>query len=214
MNKTSQNKPLRIAVLASGSGTNLQAIIDAIQTGTLNARIVCVISDFEHAKAIERAEKYSIPAYFISGEPYKTKLEGEAEHKYIECLKKHNAEVIALAGFLRIVKSNLLRIFRHRIINIHPSLLPSFPGVESWAQAINYGVKITGCTVHIVDEGTDTGPIIIQKPVPVLDKDTPQTLHSRIQVQEHIAYSEALQLIAERRLLIKGRYVHILPSRE
>lgn len=204
-------EPMKIGVLASGSGTNLQAIIDAIDSGSLNAEIVCVISDLENARAMERSRKKGIPTFFISGEPFKTKLEGKAEEEYLKCLEEHQTQVIALAGFMRIVKSRVLRTYKNRILNIHPSLLPAFPGVESWTQALNYGVKITGCTVHIVDEGTDTGPIIIQKSVPILENDTPESLHARIQEQEHLAYPEALQLIAEGRLSVKSRRVYIEP---
>ncbi len=213
MQKEAQKrKPLKIGVLASGSGTNLQAIIDAIDSGALHAEVVCVISDIKNARAMERSRKRKIPTYFISGEPFQTKLEGRAEEEYLKRLEKHQTQVVALAGFMRIVKSGLLQAYKHRILNIHPSLLPAFPGVESWTQAINYGVKITGCTVHIVDEGTDTGPIIIQKSVPVLEDDTPESLHARIQKQEHKAYPDALQLIAEGRLSVKGRRVNIAPG--
>ncbi len=214
MKKESQNrKPLKIGVLASGAGTNLQAIINAIDSGALNAQIVCVISDMESARAMERSRKREIPTYFISGDPFQTKLAGKAEEEYLKCLEKHQVQVVALAGFMRIVKSNILKAYKNRILNIHPSLLPAFPGVESWTQALNYGVKITGCTVHLVDEGTDTGPIIIQKSVPILEDDTTESLHARIQKQEHLAYPEALQLIAEGRLSVKGRRVYVEPER-
>lgn len=194
----SKSQPLRIAVLGSGKGSNCQSIIDAIAAGTLNARIVCVLSDVENAYILERARKHGITAMHVSAAPFKTKLEGEAERKYIETLKQYQAEVIVLAGFMRILKKGLLDAYTQRILNIHPSLLPAFPGVESWKQALNYGVKITGCTVHFVDAGTDTGPIIVQRSVPVLDGDTPETLHARIQAEEHIAYPEALRHLAER----------------
>ena len=203
--KTPNLAPLRVGVLGSGKGSNLQAIIDAIEAGTLNAKVVCVIADVETAFILERARKYGIPAEFIAGAPFKTKLEGDAEQKYIQTLRRYGAEVIALAGFMRIVKPGLLRAFAGRILNIHPSLLPAFPGVESWKQALEYGAKIAGCTVHIVDEGTDTGPIIVQRAVPILDNDTPETLHARVQVQEHLAYPQALQLFAEKRVTVAGR---------
>jgi len=199
--------PLPIGVLGSGKGTNLQAIVDAIEAGKLDARVVCVISDVEDAFIMERARKHGIPAEFISAAPFKTKLDGEAEQKYLEALKRYGAKAIALAGFMRIVKKGLLSAFPGRILNIHPSLLPAFPGMESWKQALDYGVKVTGCTVHLVDPCMDTGPIIIQKTVPVLDDDTPESLHARIQVQEHTAYPEALQLLAEGRMSVHGRHV-------
>jgi phosphoribosylglycinamide formyltransferase 1 len=203
-------KSLAVAILGSGKGTNAQAIIDAIQAGRLNARVVCVLSDVENAFLLERARRHGIPAEFISGAPFQTKLEGAAEQQYLAALQRYGAEVIALAGFMRIIKKGLLSAFPHRILNIHPALLPAFPGMESWKQALDYGAKVAGCTVHFVDEGTDTGPIILQKVVPVLDDDTPQTLHARIQEQEHTAFPEALQWLAEQRVRVEGRKVRLL----
>jgi phosphoribosylglycinamide formyltransferase 1 len=204
--------PLRIAVLGSGKGSNCQSILDAISAGTLNGRVVCVLSDVENAYILERARNAGVPAEFVSAAPFKTKLEGEAERKYIEHLHRYGAEVIALAGFMRIVKSGLLHAFPHRILNIHPALLPAFPGTESWKQALDYGAKVAGCTVHIVDSGTDTGPIILQRAVPILEDDTPQTLHARIQIEEHAAFPAALQLFAERRIRVEGRRVRVLDA--
>ena len=189
-------KTLKLAVLGSGRGSNCQSLIDAIREGALKAEIVCVISDVENAYILERARKHGIPAYYVSAAPFKTRLDGEGERKYVAILQKHGAEVIALAGFMRVVKQGLLNAFPGAVINIHPSLLPSFPGLEAWKQALARGVKVTGCTVHFVDSGVDTGPIIVQKAVPVLKGDTPETLHARIQEQEHIAYPEAVRLIA------------------
>ncbi len=191
--------PLSIAVLGSGQGSNFQAITDAIQNGLLNARIVCVLSDVPDAFILERARRIGIPAEIIDPAPYKTRLDGAAELKTIACLRRHGTELVVLAGFMRMLKTRLLKAFSARIINIHPSLLPAFPGLASWKQALDYGVKITGCTVHFVDIGMDTGPIILQKTVPVLDDDTPATLHARIQEQEHIAYPEAIRLIIANR---------------
>lgn len=190
--------PVRIAVLGSGSGTNFQAILDAIDKGELDAKVVCVLSDVEDAFILERARQHDIPAYFISAASFKTKLEGEAEEAYLDVLARHDTELIALAGFMRIVKQGLLEAYAGRMLNIHPSLLPAFPGLHSWKQAVDYGVKVSGCTVHIVDAGTDTGPILIQRTVPVLPDDTADTLHARIQVEEHKAYPEALQLVGAR----------------
>ena len=191
-------QPLRIAVLGSGKGSNCQSIIDAIATEKLNATVVCVISDVENAGILDRAKQHGIPAKFISAAPFKTKLADEAEQNYLATLKKYNAQIIVLAGFMRIIKKGLLNAFPQKILNIHPSLLPAFPGMESWKQALRYGVKITGCTVHFVDEGMDTGPIIIQRSVPVLDNDTAESLHARMQIEEHIAYPEAIrQLIRD-----------------
>ncbi len=207
MERLPTSSPLRIAVLGSGSGSNCQSIIDAVEAGTLDARIVCVIADVENAPILARAERHGIPAYYVSGAPYRTRIEGEAESRYIDQLRRHDAQLIALAGFMRILKRGLLDAFAGRIINIHPSLLPSFPGLHGWTQALDYGARVAGCTVHFVDAGTDTGPIIVQRAVPVLDDDTPESLHARIQAEEHQAYPEALRLIAAGALRIHGRRV-------
>lgn len=206
-----QSKPLDVAIIGSGKGSNAQAIFDAIAAGRLKARVVCVLSDVEDAFILERARRQGVPAEFISGAPFRTKLEGEAERRYLAALRRYGAEAIALAGFMRIIKPGLLAAFPNRILNIHPALLPAFPGTESWTQALNYGAKVAGCTVHLVDAGTDTGPILIQKAVPVLEGDTPATLHARIQEQEHVAFPEALQLLADGRVRVEGRVVHIAP---
>jgi len=203
----STDSSLKVSVLGSGNGSNCQAIIDAIEQGRLRATVACVVSDVEDAPILERARRHGIPAYFVSGAPFKTKLEGDAEQRYIDTLRQHGTEIVALAGFMRIVKPPLLAAFPQHVINIHPALLPAFPGKQSWKQALEHGVKITGCTVHIVDEGTDTGPIIVQRAVPILENDTPESLHARIQVEEHMAYPEALQQFADDRARIKGRRV-------
>lgn len=202
--------PLKIAVLGSGKGSNAQSIIDAIASGTLNARIVCVLSDVKDAFILERARRHNIPARYISAEPFKTKLDGEAERTYVGALREAGADVVALAGFMRIIKPGLLKAFEGRVINIHPSLLPAFPGLEAWKQALDYGVKVAGCTVHIVDSGTDTGPILVQRAVPVKEGDTPEALHARIQEQEHLAYPEALRLIAGGSVRVHGRRIAVL----
>ena len=200
---------LSLAILGSGKGSNAQSIMDAIDTGKLSARIVCVLSDVPDAFILERARNRGIPAEYVDCAPFKTKLDGAAEQKTIGLLKRYGADFIALAGFMRMVKPGLLQAFPHRIINIHPALLPSFPGLASWKQALDYGAKVAGCTVHFIDEGMDTGPIIVQRSVPILDHDTPESLHARIQEQEHVAYPQALQWIAEGRLRIEGRRVHV-----
>ncbi len=199
--------PLLIGVLGSGSGSNMQSIQDAIEAGTLNAKIVCVIADVPGAKILDRARRHGIPCDYLDPAPWKTKLEGPAEDRYIEYLQAHGAEVVVLAGFMRIVKPKLLAAFPNCVLNIHPALLPAFPGVAAWKQALDYGVKVAGVTVHFVDAGTDSGPIIVQRAVPVLDGDTPETLHARIQVEEHIAYPEALRLLAAGKLTLSGRRV-------
>jgi phosphoribosylglycinamide formyltransferase-1 len=202
---------LKIAIVGSGKGSNAQAIFDAIAARRLNAQVVCVLSDVENAFILERARQQGVVAEYISATPYKTKLDGEGEARYLDALRRYGAEVVVLAGFMRIIKGGLLAAFPNRIINLHPALLPAFPGMESWTQALEYGAKVAGCTVHFVDAGTDTGPIILQKVVPILDADTPDSLHARIQVQEHIALPEALGLLAERRLEVSGRRVKLRP---
>ncbi|OVE76375.1 phosphoribosylglycinamide formyltransferase [bacterium E08(2017)] len=203
------SEKLKIAVLGSGKGSNCQSIIDAIEAGSLNAEVVCVISDVEGAGILERAEKHGITAKYMSAAPFKTKLEGEGEQAYIDFMKECGADTVVLAGFMRMIKQGLLDAFPMRVLNIHPSLLPAFPGMESWKQALDYGTKVAGCTVHFVDIGMDTGPIIVQKTVPVESDDTAETLHARMQVQEHIAYPEALRLISEGKLQVEGRRVLI-----
>ncbi|MBM4156351.1 MAG: phosphoribosylglycinamide formyltransferase [Lentisphaerae bacterium] len=198
---------LSLAVMGSGKGSNFQSILDAIREGRLEARVACVLSDVADAFILERARGAGVPAIHVDGAPFKTKLEGVAEDRVLRILRDHGADSIALAGFMRIVKPKLIGAFRHRMVNIHPSLLPAFPGLHAWKQALEYGARVAGCTVHFVDEGTDTGPIIVQRPVGVLDTDTPETLHARIQEQEHLAYPEALQLLSAGRLRVEGRRV-------
>ena len=200
---------LKLAVLGSGAGSNMQSIVDAIEAGTLDAEIVCVLADVPDAKILERAARHNIPAQYLSCAPFKTKLEGEAEENYIRVMKEAGADTVVLAGFMRIVKPGLLAAFPNRVLNIHPALLPAFPGLHSWKQALDYGCRVAGCTVHFVDAGTDSGPIIVQRCVPVEPGDTPESLHARIQVQEHLAYPEALRLLAAGRLTIDGRRVLI-----
>ena len=200
---------LKLAVLGSGSGSNMQSIVDAIEAGTLDAEVVCVLSDVEDAYILERAKKHNLPGRFVSCAPFKTKLDGEAQDEYIRIMKDAGADTVVLAGFMRIVKQGLLDAFPNRVLNIHPAILPAFPGLHSWTQALDYGAKVAGVTVHFVDLGTDSGPIIVQKCVPVEEDDTPESLHARIQVQEHIAFPEALRYLSEGKLRIEGRRVHI-----
>ena len=198
---------LKLAIFGSGSGTNCQAIIDAVEAGKLDAEIKCVLSDVADATILERARKHNIPAIWFDCAPFKTKLDGEGELKVLKILEKHDVDYIALAGFMRIVKEGLLNAYSGRIINIHPSLLPSFPGLDSGKQAYDYGVKFTGCTVHFVDAGVDSGSIINQKCVAIEDSDTLDSLMEKIHAQEHIAYPEALQWIAEGRINFEGRRI-------
>ena len=200
---------LHLGVLGSGAGSNMQSIVDAIAAGGLDAEIRLVLADFPDAKILERAERHGIPHRYLDCAPWKTKLEGPAEDLCIELLKAAGVDTVVLAGFMRIVKPKLLEAFPNRVINIHPALLPAFPGIHSWTQALDYGCKVAGVTVHFVDAGTDSGPILVQKAVPVLEDDTPETLHARIQVQEHLAFPEALNILAKGNYRIEGRRVRI-----
>ena len=203
---------LKIGVLGSGSGSNMQSIVDEIEAGRLDAEVRVVLADVPDAKILDRAKRHGIPCQYRDCAPWKTKLEGPAEDRCIEILKDAGVDTVVLAGFMRIVKPKLLAAFPNRVLNIHPALLPAFPGVHSWTQARDYGCKVAGVTVHFVDGGTDTGPIIVQKAVPVLEDDTPETLHARIQVEEHKAFPEALALLAAGRLSVQGRRVRIDPA--
>jgi phosphoribosylglycinamide formyltransferase-1 len=185
-----------LGVLGSGSGSNMQAILDAIDAGTLDARISLVLSDNPGAFILERARSRGIATGVIDCRGYRTKFPEEAQQETADRLIAAGVELVCLAGFLRLVKRPLLEAFPDRILNIHPALLPAFPGLESWKQALDAGVSETGCTVHYVDEGMDTGPVILQEKVPVLPGDTPESLHARIQVAEHRLYPAAIQLAA------------------
>ena len=201
-------KKISLGVLVSGGGTNLQSIIDNCQSKKIDAEIKVVVSDTADAYALTRAEKAGIPTAIHRRNDYSSKKDFEGA--MIESLQSHGAQLICLAGFMRIISPDFLRTFPNRVINIHPALLPSFPGLHGQKQAFDYGVKVSGCTVHFVDEGTDTGPIIIQTAVPVKEGDTEETLAARILEQEHRIYSEAIQHYAEGRLEIKGRRVVIV----
>lgn len=198
---------ISLGVLASGRGSNLQAIIDEIEADRLDATVRIVIVDNPNAYAIERAKRHSIehlclnPKGFASGDEFFEKIAGE--------LKIRGVDLVILAGFMRIVRKPLVDAFPDRIMNIHPALLPSFPGLHSQKQAGDYGVRITGCTVHFVDEGMDTGPVIIQAAVPVMPDDSEDTLAGRILRLEHRIYPEAIRLYAEGRLKVEGRKVMV-----
>jgi len=199
-------KKVKLGVLVSGRGSNLQAIIDNIEEGRLSAEIALVISDQPDAFSLERARKHNIPAVHVSAKGYKGRRE-EYDALLVKELQKHDVELVCLAGFMRIITPVLLKAFPQRILNIHPALLPSFPGLHVQMAALKHGVKFSGCTVHFVDENMDTGPIIIQAVVPVLDNDTEDSLSARILEQEHKIYSRAIQLYAEGKLRIEGRRV-------
>ncbi len=198
---------MKIGILGSGKGTNAEAIIESVEAGECPVEVAIIISDVKDSGILDRGRKHNIPFLYISPGKYKTWLEPEIEAQYVKALKDAEVELVALAGFMRILKDPLLDAFPRRIINIHPALLPSFPGLASWRQAFEYGVKHSGCTVHFVDKGVDTGPIILQAVVPVLDDDTPESLHARIQVEEHKIYPKAIRLIAEQKVEIHGRKV-------
>lgn len=197
--------PLPIGVLASGRGSNLQAIIDAVEAGRLDARIVCVISDKKEAKALERAADHGAKGIFIDPAGHDTRE--SYDRALVDCLKEHEVELVCLAGFMRILSPVFVQAFPQRIINIHPSLLPSFPGLRVQKKALEHGVKFSGCTVHFVTEEVDAGPIVIQSSVPVLDDDTEESLSERILAEEHKIYPQAIQWIAEGRLKLVGRRV-------
>ena len=207
---------LRLGVLASGRGTNLQAIIDAIEARTLDALIAVVVSNKKEAQALERARRHKLTGVFLDSKPFahETNSREAYDRAILDVLKKHDVELIALAGYMRIVTPVLIGAYPNRIMNIHPSLLPAFPGLEVQEKAVDWGVKITGCTVHFVTEGVDEGPIIIQATVPVLQGDTADTLSARILTQEHRIYPRAIQLYAEGRLRVEGRRVLVAGASE
>ena len=206
-------KKVKIGVLVSGRGSNLQAIIDNIEKGTLSAELAVVISDQADAYALERARKHNVPAVHVSAKGYRGKRD-DYDALLVKELQKRNVELVCLAGFMRIITPTLIKAFPNRILNIHPALLPSFPGLHVQKAAIEHGAKFSGCTVHFVDEGMDTGPIIIQAVVPVLDNDTEDSLSERILKQEHKIYSRAIQLYAEGKLKIKGRRVILADGKQ
>jgi len=199
---------MKIGVLASGSGTNLQAIIDKLHRDeNVDIQIAVVISDNEHAYALERARRAGIPAVFIDMSKYPSREEFDDEIDKV--LREYEVELVVLAGYMKVLQPPFVRKWRNRIMNIHPALLPAFPGTHAVRDALRYGVKITGVTIHFVDEGVDTGPIIAQVPVPVYDDDTEETLHNRIHVEEHKLYPEVIKLYAEGRISVRGRKVRI-----
>ncbi|HKL26178.1 MAG TPA: phosphoribosylglycinamide formyltransferase [Desulfuromonadales bacterium] len=200
---------LRLGVLASGGGTNLQAIIDRCQDGSIDAEIALVLSNKPGAGALGRAEQAGIPTTCIDHRDFSRRE--DFDQAMVQALQKAGVELVVLAGFMRIITQVFLESFPERVINIHPALLPAFPGLHVQQQAIDYGARFSGCTVHFVDSGVDTGPIIIQAIVPVLPDDTAESLADRILEQEHQIYPRAIQLIAEQRVHVEGRKVTINP---
>jgi phosphoribosylglycinamide formyltransferase-1 len=197
----------RLGVLGSGKGSNFAAIADACAAGKIPADVVVVLSDVADAGILAHGRERNIPAQFIPPGKFHTKLEEEAEHAFVEALRAARVDLIVLAGFMRVLKGEFLRAFEGRIVNVHPSLLPSFPGLEAWKQALDHGVKVAGCTVHFVDAGVDAGPIIGQQTVPVPDNDTAESLHARIHAAEHELYPKCIAAIARGEVSAVGRRV-------
>jgi len=198
-------QPYRLGVLGSGKGSNLAAIAEACASGAISAQVALVVSDVENAGILSHARARGIPACHLPPGTFRTKLDELSEKSYIEALRQARVDCVVMAGFMRILKGEFLRAFPGRVINIHPSLLPAFPGLEAWKQALDYGVKFTGCTVHYVDQGVDTGPIIAQQVVPVLENDTPSTLHERIQQAERVLYPAVIGELAQGHITVQGR---------
>ncbi len=191
--------PLKLGIIGSGKGSNYVAIRHAISRGELDAEIRIVISDAENSGILDRARLHGVRAEFIHPGKFKTKMEPECEQRVVDLLREARVELVVLAGYMRMVKTPLLEAFPRCIINIHPSLLPDFPGLEAWKQALEAGTKMTGCTVHYVDAAMDAGEIIAQREVPLLPGDTPETLHARIQIEEHQLYPTVIGRLAEQR---------------
>ena len=193
---------LRIGVLGSGKGSNCEAILTGCRQGKIPGEVVLVLSDVADSGILALAGKYDVPARVVTPKP---------EEPLIAALKDAGVELVALAGYMRVLKEQFLREFAGRIVNVHPSLLPAFPGLRAWEQALQYGARLTGATVHFVTEGAvDAGPVILQHPVPVFANDTAESLHARIQIAEHTLYPEAIRLFAEGKLRVEGRRVRIL----
>lgn len=197
----------RLGVLGSGKGSNFAAIADACAAGKIPAEVAVVLSDVADAGILAHARERNLSAQFIPPGKFRTKLEEEAEHAFVEALRAARVNLIVLAGFMRVLKGEFLRAFEGCIVNVHPSLLPSFPGLEAWKQALDHGVKVTGCTVHFVDAGVDAGPVIGQQAVRVLDDDTPKSLHLRIHAAEHELYPKCVAAIAHGDVSVVGRRV-------
>lgn len=196
-----------IGVLASGRGTNLQAIIEAVEQGRIEGEISIVVSDNPDAYALKRAKQHNIETQYIDFRSFKNRE--DHDKKVVECLKEKKIDLVVLAGYMRIISPYFIKAYKNKIMNIHPALLPSFPGLHAQKQAVEHEVKVSGCTVHFVDEGVDLGPIILQKEVEVKDDDTEESLAERILKEEHQIYPRAIQLFSEGRLVIKGRKVFI-----
>ncbi len=198
---------INIGVLASGRGTNLQAIIEAVEEGRIDGKICIAISDNSDSYALKRAKQYDIETQYIDFRSFKNRE--DYDKKVVEYLKEKKIELVILAGYMRILSPFFINAYKNKIMNIHPALLPSFPGLQVQKKAIDHGVKVSGCTVHFVDEGVDSGPIILQKAVEVKDNDTEESLAERILKEEHQIYPRTIQLFSQGRIVIKGRRVSI-----
>jgi len=202
-----QKKKLKVGVLVSGRGSNLQAIIDAIERGEVPSEITVVVSNVPGALALDRAAKHNIKSVVVDSKAFENKDEYEAQ--IIKAMEDAGVDLVCLAGYMRILSPEFIERFKGRIMNIHPALLPAFPGLHVQKKALEYGVKYSGATVHFVDEGTDTGPVILQAVVPVLDDDTEESLSARILEQEHKIYPQAIKLFAEGKLKLEGRRIKV-----
>jgi phosphoribosylglycinamide formyltransferase-1 len=203
-----------LGILASGRGSNCESILAASAEGRLDAGVALVLSDRADAPVLARAEAHGVPARYLDPGRKGARLTPEAEAAYVQALRDSGVEWIALAGFMRIVGKGLLGAYPDRILNIHPSLLPAFPGLDAQKQAFDYGVKVAGCTVHFVNEGVDTGPIVLQEVVPVMPADTVDALSARILEREHALYVEALNLVMSGNYRLDGRTVLPLGDRK
>ncbi len=198
----------RIVVLASGRGTNLEAILEAVKSGDIAGEVALVISDQAQAQALQRAERWKVKALYINPKDYGSR--DQYDQALVEQLKQEKIDLVVLAGFMRLLRPLFIRAFPLQIMNIHPSLLPAFPGLNGVGDALNYGVKVTGCTVHFVDEGLDSGPVILQEAVPVIQEDTAETLHQRIHASEYRLYPTAIDLFCREKLKVEGRRCMII----
>jgi len=203
----SEQPLFRLGILGSGKGSNAAAIADACAAGTIPAQVAVVLSDVENAGILAQARQRGLPARFIPPGQFRTKLDEAAEAAFLGALLEAKVDLVVMAGFMRILKGEILRVFAQKVVNIHPALLPAFPGLEAWKQALDYGAKMTGVTVHFVDQGIDTGPIIAQEAVPILPGDTPEFLHARIQDVERRIYPAVIGALALGRITVQGRRI-------